>query len=304
MTDLRQAATLALEALEYRGGSTWLKQGIAAEALRAQLAQPEQEPDRQALQAAGTHPAPCARHCEAKAFEIEIRSLKSALKHWYSVSKQQAEQEPVAWIERDMQCDDFDPDSVTCEKQTIAADGWEWIPLYTTPPAAQPEQEPVAKVVSTAPDRIWLDLGFDPQDETEVLFGELHDVTWSADNATGYGIEYVRTTPPLPEQEPTPWRDMIVVSLVREGINKHRARELADHFAAAQLEPTCPECKAGVLYECVACSSNNYPPKPEQEPVAWAVQGITQMIRGEFAELDAKSKARRIGGTCVGAQHT
>ena len=35
-----------------------------------------------------------------------------------------------------------------------------------------------------------------------------------------------------PEQEPTPWRDIIVVSLVREGINKHRARELADHFAA------------------------------------------------------------------------
>ena len=28
--------------------------------------------------------------------------------------------------------------------------------------------------------------------------------------------------------------------------------------------PTCPECKAAVLYECVACSSNNYPPKPDQ----------------------------------------
>jgi hypothetical protein len=83
---------------------------------------------------------------------------------------------------------------------------------------------------------------------------------------------------------------MVVVTLVREGINKHRARELADHFdtpPAAQpeqeqalkkladlgqeieQEPTCPECKAVVLYECVACSSNNYPPKPEQEPVAF-----------------------------------
>ena len=28
------------------------------------------------------------------------------------------------------------------------------------------------------------------------------------------------------------WRDMVVVSLVREGIDKHRARELADHFSA------------------------------------------------------------------------
>ena len=35
-----------------------------------------------------------------------------------------------------------------------------------------------------------------------------------------------------PEQEPTPWRDMVVVSLVRKGIDKHKARELADHFAA------------------------------------------------------------------------
>jgi hypothetical protein len=35
-----------------------------------------------------------------------------------------------------------------------------------------------------------------------------------------------------PEQEPTQWRDMVVVSLVREGIDKHKARELADHFAA------------------------------------------------------------------------
>lgn len=35
-----------------------------------------------------------------------------------------------------------------------------------------------------------------------------------------------------PEQEPSQWRDMVVVTLVREGIDKHRARELADHFAA------------------------------------------------------------------------
>ena len=32
-------------------------------------------------------------------------------------------------------------------------------------------------------------------------------------------------------KEPTPWRDMVVASLVRMGINKHKARELADHFA-------------------------------------------------------------------------
>lgn len=63
-------------------------------------------------------------------------------------------------------------------------------------------QEPVAKVVSTAPDRIWLDLGFDPQDEYEIIFHELHDVTWSQDNASGNGIEYVRADTTSPKR---PW---------------------------------------------------------------------------------------------------
>jgi hypothetical protein len=36
-------------------------------------------------------------------------------------------------------------------------------------------------------------------------------------------------------------------------------------LAQPAQEPTCPECKAAVLYECVACSSNNYPPLPVQE---------------------------------------
>lgn len=89
MTDLRQVAMQALEALENEPRYTHIVEAIAA--LRAALKQPEQKPDRQVLQAAGTHPAPCARHCEAKAFEIEIRSLKSALKQ-----QPEQEQEPVA----------------------------------------------------------------------------------------------------------------------------------------------------------------------------------------------------------------
>lgn len=32
--------------------------------------------DRHEMQAAGTHPAPCARHCESTAYEIEIRRLR------------------------------------------------------------------------------------------------------------------------------------------------------------------------------------------------------------------------------------
>ena len=35
--------------------------------------------DRHERQAAGTHPAPCARHCESTAYEIEIRRLRAEL---------------------------------------------------------------------------------------------------------------------------------------------------------------------------------------------------------------------------------
>ena len=61
-------------------------------------------------------------------------------------------------------------------------------------------------------------------------------------------ITALRTALEQPEQEPSQWRDMVVVNLVREGINKHKARDLADHFAA-----TPPAAQ------------------PEQRPVAWAV---------------------------------
>jgi predicted metal-dependent RNase len=32
------------------------------------------------------------------------------------------------------------------------------------------------------------------------------------------------------QQEPVAWMEMVVANLVREGVNKHRARELAEHF--------------------------------------------------------------------------
>ena len=75
------------------------------------------------------------------------------------------------------------------------------------------------------------------------------------------------------EQEPTPWREMVVVTLVREGIDKHKARELADHFAA----------------------------QPKQEPVRW--QWIFEDKHGDrythknlfYTEAEAAESARICG---------
>jgi hypothetical protein len=96
----------------------------------------------------------------------------------------------------------------------------------------KPEQEPVAKVVSTAPDRIWLDLGFDPQDEAEIIFDDLHDVTWSADNASKNGIEYVRATPPAaqPEQEPVTYDKTEMNGFVQELYDKKMQEGKHGHY--------------------------------------------------------------------------
>jgi hypothetical protein len=54
--------------------------------------------------------------------------------------------------------------------------------------------------------------------------------------------------------------DVITVTLMREGINKHRARELADHFVNFTLTP----------------------PLPVQEPVAWLYpEGLEALQNGK-----------------------
>jgi len=54
------------------------------------------------------------------------------------------------------------------------------------------------------------------------------------------------------------WRD--------QGPTADLMADLRTALEQPEQEPTCPKCKAAVLYECVACSNNNYPPRPEQEP--------------------------------------
>ncbi len=67
---------------------------------------------------------------------------------------------------------------------------------------------------------------------------------WRDQGPTADLMADLRTALAQPEQEPSQWRDMVVVTLVREGINKHRARELADHFVTpltAQRKPLTDE---------------------------------------------------------------
>lgn len=61
-----------------------------------------------------------------------------------------------------------------------------------------------------------------------------------------------------------------IIRMAREaGLQPYYDEQETDIEAFAALvaaaEPTCPECKAKVLYECVACSSNNYPPQQRKK---------------------------------------
>ncbi|MBB6580101.1 hypothetical protein HNP33_004232 [Comamonas odontotermitis] len=59
-----------------------------------------------------------------------------------------------------------------------------------TPSSAPLKTADLPLAARTAPERIWLDLGV--EEAEQVNFAELGEVTWSPNNATGHGIEYVR----------------------------------------------------------------------------------------------------------------
>ena len=69
-----------------------------------------------------------------------------------------------------------------------------------------------------------------------------------------------------------------------------------DKLAQPAQEPMCPECKAGVLYECVACSSNNYPPQGAQEPASVTYKEVADTMnalrKGNFSQ---KAAAEEVG---------
>ena len=69
--------------------------------------------------------------------------------------------------------------------------------------------------------------------------------------------------PQRTEQEPVAFASHGVINWIAGKQFQHEA----DLYTTPpqRTEPSCPDCKAVVLYECVACSSNNYPPPQRTE---------------------------------------
>ena len=95
------------------------------------------------------------------------------------------------------------------------------LPVYdTTPPAAQ--QEPIAQA--------WAEgyrAGIDDERTSEANIG-IAGMDMKVEPARNN--PYHTTPPKQPAPVPTSWMEMVTANLVREGVNKHKARELAEHF--------------------------------------------------------------------------
>jgi hypothetical protein len=138
-----------------------------------------------------------------------ITDLRAAL------AEQPAEQEPVAWLYY------MDGDETFWSPDGYRPYGA--VPLYTAP---QPTKQPLT-------DEELREALAEPFDgEAAADYCDTH-CTW-IDHAPG--CERATGKPGL-QAEPVAWVEVVVANLAREGVNKHRARELAKHFYTV-LRPT------------------------------------------------------------------
>jgi len=80
---------------------------------------------------------------------------------------------------------------------------------------------------------------------------------------------------------------MAEVQRLRAALAEDALQRLTDvqQEMEAQQEPICPDCKAALLYECVACSRNNYPPQRKpltDEQIEQAYRYIWRNLPDDF----------------------
>jgi hypothetical protein len=81
-----------------------------------------------------------------------------------------------------------------------------------------------------------------PVQEPVVFFDWYDNAHWGNEDfkegchrAWNAAIKY--TTPPAAQPAPASWMETVTANLVREGVNKHKARELAEHFYGLAQRP-------------------------------------------------------------------
>ena len=81
---------------------------------------------------------------------------------------------------------------------------------------------------------------------------------------------------------PTSWMEMVTANLVREGVNKHKARELAEHFYRHGIEMTKEEAlkliKLLSAVESWAFSTKTQLPDYLHEDLCLAVEKLEKIV--------------------------
>jgi len=80
------------------------------------------------------------------------------------------------------------------------------------------------------------------------------------------------------------------ITALKEQLLEAPMREVQRLGQEIEQEPICPNCKAEVLYECVACSSNNYPPQ-RTEQSGWRKKQIDDAEEEAWRELEKKNES-------------
>jgi hypothetical protein len=129
-------------------------------------------------------------------------------------------QEPVAWM---TQARNF---VHVMEFTEAEAKLYGWIPVYTTPPA-QPNRgcgrcEDMSKPCD-------ITSGSCAADHLDALAAPPAPAAFEVGLVEWVGNKLM-ATPKTTTTAPASWMEMVTANLVREGVNKHKARELAEHF--------------------------------------------------------------------------
>lgn len=133
-------------------------------------------------------------------------------------------------------------------------------------------------IASTSPERIWLDVGEEAATHhTETRFRDLHEVTWSEDNASGYGIEYVRANRASPSRAAVPATVYVEVRECSEcqhvdinGNSDTAACNRCDWSGPSPKEDHCPGCgEDGTMTSaCTECGARSHLLASDSLPVA------------------------------------
>lgn len=123
---------------------------------------------------------------------------------------------------------DIDPTGNPFRQDSAAYWAWAGWKAATEQPAQQ--QEPVAVVVDAydTPGLQWLCQH--PPKRGDKLYTSPQPAQHSASVLEQNTSNSLETTNQEAQDEPVAWMEMVVGNLVREGVNKHKARELAQHF--------------------------------------------------------------------------